>query len=159
MSQTPEAFHLDDFKLRDEELYCKGKSMPLTTRGGKLRSVGVIADILGKEGLRELSFDIPGGKLTARHAVMLNKAEEEVPSISDVTKADDIELQEITENLIAQLEGESSEDLPMRELSGLDKHLRSIRGSLRVEVAKKVQLEEHMEKEKRKLEEIRDNPE
>ena len=30
---------------------------------------------------------------------------------------------------------------------GLDKQLRSIRGSLKVEVAKKVQLEEHIKKE------------
>ena len=65
---------------------------------------------------------------------MLNKVEEELPSASDVAKADDIELQEITknavrsmENLIVQLEGESSEDLPMHELLGLDKQLRSIR--------------------------------
>ena len=42
---------------------------------------------------------------------------------------------------------------------GLDKELRSIRGSLKVEVAKKVQLEEKIKKENRKLEEIRDNPE
>ena len=47
----------------------------------------------------------------------------------------------------------------MQELLGLDKQLRSIRGSLRVEVAKKVQLEECIEKEKCKLEEIWDNPE
>ena len=46
----------------------------------------------------------------------------------------------------------------MRELLGLDKQLRSIRGSLKVEVAKKVQLEERIEKEKCKLEEIRENP-
>ena len=55
--------------------------------------------------------------------------------------------------------GESSEDLPVQELLGLDKQLRSIRGSLKVEVAKKVQLEEGIEREKCKLEEIRDNPE
>ena len=41
----------------------------------------------------------------------------------------------------------------------LDKELRSIRGLLKVEKAKKVQLEEHMEKEKCKPSEIRDNPE
>ena len=42
---------------------------------------------------------------------MLNKVEEELPSMSDIAKADDIELQEITENaakstedLITQLE-------------------------------------------------------
>ena len=46
--------------------------------------------------------------------------EEELPSLSDVDKADDIELQEMTENvarstenLTEQLEGESLKDLPM----------------------------------------------
>ena len=47
----------------------------------------------------------------------------------------------------------------MLELLGLDKQVRSIRSSLRVEVTKKVQLEECIEQEKRKFEEIRDNPE
>ena len=45
---------------------------------------------------------------------------------------------------------------PLRELLGLDKQLRSIRGSLKVEVAKKVELEEHIAKERRKLEEFRE---
>ena len=55
---------------------------------------------------------------------MLNKAEEEMPSTSDVAKVDDIELQETTEN--SQLEKESSKDLPMCRLLGLDKELRSV---------------------------------
>ena len=46
----------------------------------------------------------------------------------------------------------------MRELLGLDKQLRSIRGSLKVEVAKKVELEEHIAKECRKLEEFQEYP-
>ena len=37
------------------------------------------------------------GKLTARQAVMRNKAAEELPSESDITEADDTELQEIVE--------------------------------------------------------------
>ena len=89
-----------------------------------------------------------------------------MPSTSDVAKADDIELQEIaenvarrTENLTEQLEGESSEDLPMHELVGLDKQLRSIWDSLRVKVAKKVQLEGKIDREKCKPQEIRENPE
>ena len=53
--------------------------------------------ILGKNRLRRLGFNIPVGKVTARQAVMLNKAAEELPSESDITKADDIELQEIVE--------------------------------------------------------------
>ena len=46
----------------------------------------------------------------------------------------------------------------MRELLDLDKQLRSIRGSLKVEAAKKVQLEESIKKEERKLEELREHP-
>ena len=41
---------------------------------------------------------------------------------------------------------------------GLDKQLRSIRGSLKVEVAEKVELEEHITKEHRKLEKFREYP-
>ena len=63
------------------------------------------------------------------------------------------------ENLINQLEDESSEDLAMCQLLSLDKKFRSIRDLLRVEVANKGQLEEKIKKEKRKLEEIRDNSE
>ena len=125
--------------------------MPLMTKR-ELKLVGKIVDILGKNRLRSSGFDIPRSKVTAREAVMLNKMKEELPSESDITKADDIELQEITDNaskstddLITQFGGQ--ETLPMRELLGLDKQLRSIRGSLKVEVAKKVQLEESIKKE------------
>ena len=126
----------------------------------------MIADILGKNRLRRLGFDIPVGKLTAWQAVMLNKAAEELPSESDITKADDIELQKIAEKasgIISQIKDvqTDTEDLfehPLRKLLGLDKQLRSIRGSLKVEVAKQVELEEHIAKECRKLEEFRRYP-
>ena len=85
--------------------YEKGKRKPLTTKG-KLKSVGMLSNILGKGGLRNSGFDIPRGKVTARQAVMLNKAAEELPSASGIAKADDIELQEIAENA-----SRSTEDL------------------------------------------------
>ena len=126
----------------------------------------MIADILGKNRLCNLGFDIPRGKVTARQAVMLNKAAEELPSESDITGADDIELQKIAEKasgIISQIKDvqTDTEDLfqhPLCELLGLIKQLRSIRGSLKVEVAKKVELEEHIAKEHRKLEEFREYP-
>ena len=46
----------------------------------------------------------------------------------------------------------------LRELLGLDKQLKNIRGSLKVEVAKKLELEEHIAKERRKLKEFREHP-
>ena len=66
----------------------------------------MLADILGKCGLHNFGFDIPRGKVTARQAVMLNKAAEELPSESDITRADNIELQEIVEkasSIISQI--------------------------------------------------------
>ena len=66
----------------------------------------MLADILGKGGLHNLGFDIPRGKVTAQQAVMISKAAEELPSASDITKVDDIELQEIAEkasDLISQI--------------------------------------------------------
>ena len=65
------------------------------TTEGKLKSVGMLVDILGKNRLRRLGVNIPVGRITARQAVMLNKAAKELPSESDITGADDIELQEI----------------------------------------------------------------
>ena len=75
------------------ELYYIGNRKPLMTEG-RLKSVGMMADILGQNRLRRLGFNIPVGKVTAQQAVMLNKAVEELPSESDITGADDIELQE-----------------------------------------------------------------
>ena len=165
IGETPELFHYDYFKLEDGELYYRGKRKPLTTKG-VLKLVGMLADILGKGGLRNLGFDIPRGKVTAWQAVMLNKAAEELPSESDITGADDIELQEIAEkasDIISQIKDvqTDTDDLfehPLRELLGLDKQLRSIRGSLKVEIAKKLELEERIAKEQRKLEEFREYP-
>ena len=165
LDETPELFHYDYFKLEGGELYYIGNRKPLTTEG-KLKSVGMLVDILGKNRLRRLGFNIPVDKVTAQQAVMLNKAAEELPSESDITGVDDIELQEIAEkasDIISQIKDiqTDTDDLfehPLRELLGLDKQLRSIRGSLKVEVAKKVELEERIAKEHRKLEEFREYP-
>ena len=103
-----------------------------------------------------MGFNIPVGKVTALQAVMLNKAAEKLPSESDITKADDIELQKIAEKasgIISQIKDVQTdtedlfEHLPLRELLGLDKQLRTIRDSLKVEVAKNVELEEYIKKE------------
>ena len=165
IGETPELFHYDYFKLKDGELYYRGSRKPLTTER-KLKSVGMIADMLGKNRLCRLDFNIPVGRVTTQQAVMLNKAAEELPSESDITTADDIELHEIVEKasgIISQIKDiqTDTEDLfehPLRELLGLDKQLRSIRGSLKAEVAKNVGLEVHITKERRKLEEFQEYP-
>ena len=102
-----------------------------------------------------MDFDMPKTNLKPRHLLELL---ETLTSMSDITKADEIELQEIAksmEDLISQMS--QMDDLFEHPL-GLKKQLRSVRGSLKVAVAKKVQLEEHIEKEKQKLERIREHP-
>ena len=74
------------------------------------------------------------------------------------------EIAEKASDIISQIKDvqtDTDDDLfehPLRELLGLDKQLRSIRGSLKVEVMKKVQLEEHITKERRKLEKFLEYP-
>ena len=46
--------------------------------------------------------------------------------------------------------------LPLRELEGLDKQLRTVKGSLKVAIAKRVDLNARIEHEERKLSEVQD---
>ena len=149
---------------KDGRLYYKEKS--LMNRNGELKTIGIIADTLGIRGLREMGYNITKTNLKSRFVLDLLEKQAELPSSSEIAKADDIELEEIAEkasDIISQIKDVQTDthDLfehPLRELLGLDKQLRSIRGSLKVEVAKKVQLEEHIAKERQKLEEFREYP-
>ena len=135
--------NLSLFKLgKDGRLYYKGK--PLMNRNGELKTIGVIVDTLGIRGLREITKT----NLKPRFVSDLLEKQAELPSSSEISKADEIELEEIakgTEDLIFQINNQSqTDDLfehPLRELLCLDTQLRSIRGSLKVEVAQKAQLE------------------
>ena len=108
-----------------------------------------------------MGYNITKTNLKSQFILDLLEKQAEMPSSSDIAKADDIELEEIAksmEDLIFRINNQSQTDdlfeYPLRNLLGLDKQLRSIRGSLKVEVAKKVQLEEHIKKEHRRLEEF-----
>ena len=134
-------------------------------RNGELKTIGVIADTLGIRGLREMGYNITKTNLKPRFVLDLLEKQAKLPSSSEIAKADDIKLEEIvksTEDLISQInEQTQTDDLfehPLRELLGLDKLLRSIRGSLNVEIAKKVELDGHIEMEKIKLGEIQGDP-
>ena len=63
IGETPELFHYDYFKLEDGELYYRSSRKPLTTEG-KLKSVGMLADVLGKNRFHRLGFNIPVGRIT-----------------------------------------------------------------------------------------------
>ena len=113
-----------------------------------------------------MGYNITKTNLKPRFVLDLLEKQAELPSSSEIAKADDIELEEIAEkasDIISQIKDvqTDTDDLfehPLREPLGLDKQLRSIRGSLKVEVAKKVQLEGHIAKERQKLEEFREYP-
>ena len=125
-------------------------------RNGELKTIGVIADTLAIRGFQEMGYNIAKTNLKPRFVLDLLEKQAKLPSSSEIAKADDIELEEIAEkasDIIFQIKDvqTDTDDLfehPLRELLGLDKQLRSIRGSLKVEVATKVQLEEHNTKER-----------
>ena len=93
----------------------------------------------------------------------LNERSKTLESLS-TTDVEAIELMEMTSKDIDGLEQETSfiepterdKLLPLRELQGLDKQIRTIKGSLKVAIAKRVDLEDHIKHEERKLNEIQD---
>ena len=112
-----------------------------------------------------MGYNITKTNLKPRFVLDLMEKQAQLPSIHEIAVADEMELEEIaksTEDLIFQINSQSQTDElfehPLRELLGLDKQLRTNRGSLKVEVAKKLELEERIAKERRKLEEFREYP-
>ena len=93
----------------------------------------------------------------------LNERSKTLESLS-TTDPEAIELMEMTSKDIDGLEQETSfiepterdKLLPLRELQGLDKQIRTIKGSLKVAVAKRVDLEDRIKHEENKLNEIQD---
>ena len=87
---------------------------------------------------------------------------------SSTTDAEAIEMIEVTSKDIDATVKDAEQDtsflasserdklLPLRELEGLDKQLRTIKGSLKVAIAKRVDLEARIKHEERKLNEIQD---
>ena len=92
---------------------------------------------------------------------MLNERSKTLESLS-TTDVEAIELMEMTSKDIDSLEQETSfiepterdKLLPLRELQGLDKQIRTIKGSLKVAIAKRVELEDRIKHEEDKLNEI-----
>ena len=91
-----------------------------------------------------MGYNIIKTNLKPRFVLDLLEKQAKLPSSSEIAKADTIELEEIvksTEDLIFQINNQSqTDDLfenPLRELLGLDAQLRSIKGSLKVEIAKR----------------------
>ena len=109
----------------------------------------------------------PKFKKAREEAIKLNEnLDERSKAIesSSTTDIETIELMEMTSKDIDGLEQETSfiepsekdKLLPLRELEGLDKQLRTIRGSLKVSIAKRIDLEDRIKHEERKLNEIQD---
>ena len=95
-TKSQEVIYYDDFESIRGELYFKGRDKPLM-RKGSLKLYKSLIRILGKNRIYSLGFNVSGWPLYRKQAVALNTAQEELPSASDITKVDDIELQEIAE--------------------------------------------------------------
>ena len=71
---------------KDGRLYYKGK--PLMNRNGELKTIGIIADTLGIRGLREMGYNITKTNLKPRFVLDLLEKQAELPSSSEIAKAD-----------------------------------------------------------------------
>ena len=131
---------------------------------GKLRLMG-FTDIM-YEDINPFSQRF---KRVREEVMKLNENIDEMSkAIESTTDAEAIEMVEVTSKNIDETIKDVEQDtsfiepsernklLPLRELEGLDKQLRTIKGSLKVAIAKRVDLEAHIKLEERKLSEVQD---
>ena len=81
---------------------------------------------------------------------------EVIEMIAMTSKDIDTNVKDVEQDTSFMKPRERDKLLPLRELEGLDKQLRTIKGSLKVTIAKRVELESRIEHEERKLNEIQD---
>ena len=81
---------------------------------------------------------------------------EAIEMIEVTSKDIDTTIKDVEEDTSFIEPSERDKLLPLRELEGLDKQLRTIKGSLKVAIAKRVDLEARIKHEERKLNEIQD---
>ena len=140
----------------------------------KIRKLGVTK--LRLMGFRNLTYEeinpyVPRYKRAREEVMKLNEnLDERSKAIesSSTTDAEAIEMIEVTSKDIDATVKDAEQDtsfiesserdklLPLRELEGLDKQLRTIKRSLKVAIAKRVDLEARIKHEERKLNEIQD---
>ena len=81
---------------------------------------------------------------------------EAIEMIENTSKDIDTTVKDAEQDTFFIESSERDKLLPLRELEGLDKQLRTIKGSLKVAIAKRVDLEASIKHEERKLNEIQD---
>ena len=173
----------DNFKLADdEELTCVYKRMVIDL-GNINEGIKTPWDIhkLGVTKLRSMGFTNVTDEDTNPYRKRYKRAREKIRKLdenlderskaivsSSTTDAEAIEMIEETskdiDTTVKDVEQDTSfiktDDkdklLPLRELEGLDKQLRTIKGSLKVAIAKRVYLKSRIENEERKLNEVQD---
>ena len=140
----------------------------------EIRKLGVSK--LRLMGFRDITYEdinphVPRYKRAREEAMKLNENLDERSKAIESSSTTDTEATEMIEVTSKDIDAtvkdaeqdtsfvESSERdklLPLRELEGLDKQLRTIKGSLKVAIAKRVDLEARIKHEERKLNEIQD---
>ena len=172
-----DSFNIDDngnlsFERKNEVIGLGNINEGLDSRSKMIKKLGVNKIIL--MGFRNITYeDIYPYRATykdAREKVRklnenLNERSKAIES-SSTTNTEAIEMIEMTskDTTVKGVEEDTSfikpDDkdklLPLRELEGLDKQLRMIRGSLKAAIAKHIDLEGRIEHKERKLNEIQD---
>ena len=134
--------------------------VPLTKNNGKFYNKQTIRSKFG--GVGNMDNILGNTKLSPREAGILN----DLPSTSELKNANDIELQSMTEKTIKSVhtidtsfidndyDYGATKQLSKREILAIDREMRRIGGALKVSVAKKIEVERHIERENNKLKDI-----
>ena len=105
--KEPDAMYTDLFDFKEGKLYYidryKNKELQLTTKG-RLKTIGQLDSLIGKNRLKDMGFDISNNEVTSEQAAELNEINNEVPSTSDIDNANYIELQNIADRLNKSIE-------------------------------------------------------
>ena len=107
---------------------------------------------VAREKVRKLDLD-----KRSKEIEYLSTTDAEAIEMIDVTSKDiDTTVKDVEQDTSFIKPSERDNLLPLRELEGLDKQLRTIKGSLKVAIAKRIDFEGRIKHEERKLNEIQD---
>ena len=129
-----------------------GEYVSVTKSNGELLAASTLRTRLGASRARSLLGIETPSSVRSRSRVLL----QDIPSEIEMDELTPQRLEEFIDEVTRDMS--TNTDLDMREFLGIDKALQRIQGELKNNVGKLTEIDEHLERETKKLVEIRDSP-
>ena len=128
-----------------------GEYVSVTKSNGEFLAASTLRTRLGASLARRLLGIETPASVRSRSRVLID-----IPTELEMDELTPQRLEEVIDEITRDMS--TNTDLDMREFLGIDKALTRIKGELENNAGKLTEIDEHIAKEKRKLEEIRDSP-